>query len=78
MHMIQELTVSEKGTGAEIRPAVVSAIATGNAPVSYWLMLFVPYSYEECVGTHYRIYLMCKGFERGLWFIVFIREDEKV
>ena len=35
MHMIQELTVSEKGTGAEIRPAVVSAIATGIAPVSY-------------------------------------------
>ena len=49
MHMIQELTVSEKETGAEIRPAVVSAIATGNAPVSYWLMLFVPYSLRESV-----------------------------
>ena len=50
MHMIQELTVSEKETGAEIRPAVVSAIATGNAPVSYWLMLFVPYSLRRVCG----------------------------
>ena len=41
LHLIQEFTVSEKGTGAEMRPAVVAWIVTGNAPVSYWLMFCV-------------------------------------
>ena len=27
---------NEKGTGAEMRPAIVSGIVTGDAPVSYW------------------------------------------
>ena len=31
--------VNEKGTGAEICPAVVFGIVTGNAPVSYWSIL---------------------------------------
>ena len=26
----------QKETGAEMRPAIVSGIATGDAPVSYW------------------------------------------
>ena len=50
MRMIQDLTVSEKGTGAEMRPAVVSGIATGNSPVSYWLILCVPYSLRRVCG----------------------------
>ena len=32
---------NEKGTGAEIRPAIVCGIATGDAPVSYW-PIFLP------------------------------------
>ena len=31
---------NEKGTGAEVRPAVVSGIVTGDAPVSYWPTVF--------------------------------------
>ena len=31
---------NEKGTGAEIRPAIVSGIATGDAAVSYWPIFF--------------------------------------
>ena len=27
---------NERGTGAEMRLAIVSGIVTGNAPVSYW------------------------------------------
>lgn len=30
---------AEKGTGAEMRPANVSGIVTGDASVSYWLIL---------------------------------------
>ena len=33
---------NEKGTGAEIRPAIVSGIATGDAAVSYWPIYFFP------------------------------------
>ena len=29
-----------KGTGAEMRPAIVSGIVTENAPVSYWPIIF--------------------------------------
>ena len=29
----------EKGTGAEVRPVIVSGIVTGDASVSYWLIL---------------------------------------
>ena len=32
---------NEKGTGAEIRPAIVSGIATGDAAVSYWPIFFL-------------------------------------
>ena len=32
----------EKGTGAEVRPAVVSGIVTGDASVSYWPTIFLP------------------------------------
>ena len=31
---------NKKGTGAEMRPAVVSGIVTGHAPVSYWPISF--------------------------------------
>ena len=31
---------NEKGTGAEICPAVISGIVTGDASVSYWPMFF--------------------------------------
>jgi len=27
---------NERGTGAETRPAIVSGIVTGDAPLSYW------------------------------------------
>ena len=30
---------NEKGTGAEMRPAIASGIVTGHAPVSYWPIL---------------------------------------
>ena len=30
---------SEKRTGAEMRPAIVSGSVTGDAPVSYWPVL---------------------------------------
>ena len=30
---------NEKGTGAEMRPAIVSGSVTGDAPVSYWPVL---------------------------------------
>ena len=30
---------NEKGTGAEMRPAMVCGIVTGDAPVSYWPIL---------------------------------------
>ena len=34
---------NEKGHGAEMRPAIVSGIVTGNAKVSYWpVLLLVP------------------------------------
>ena len=35
MHVSRHF-VNEKGTGAQICPAVVSGILTGNAPVSCW------------------------------------------
>ena len=28
------------GTGAEVRPAIVSGIVTGDVPVSYWPIFF--------------------------------------
>ena len=31
---------NEKGTGAEMRPAIVPGIVTENAPVSYWPNFF--------------------------------------
>ena len=31
--------VKEKGTGAEMCPAIVSGIVTGDVPVSYWPIL---------------------------------------
>ena len=31
---------NEKGTGAEMRPAIVSGIVTGHAPISYWPFFF--------------------------------------
>ena len=31
-----------EGTGVEIRPAMVSGIVTGHAPVSYWPIFFFP------------------------------------
>ena len=31
---------SEKGTEAEMRPAIVCGIITGDAPVSCWLIFF--------------------------------------
>ena len=33
---------NEKGTGAEMRPAIVSGIVIGDALVSYWLV-FLPF-----------------------------------
>ena len=36
MHMIQELTVSEKGTGAEMRPAVDSGKILGLLLGTRW------------------------------------------
>ena len=30
---------NERGTGAEMRPAIVSGSVTGDAPVSYWPVL---------------------------------------
>ena len=33
---------NEKGTGAEMRPAIVSEIVIGDALVSYWLV-FLPF-----------------------------------
>ena len=35
--------INEKGTGAEMCPAIVSGIVTGNTKVSYW-SVFVPVS----------------------------------
>ena len=32
---------NENGNGAEMRPAIVSGIVTGDAPVSYW-PIFLP------------------------------------
>ena len=32
---------NEKATGAEIRPAIVSGIVTGDASVSYWPTIFL-------------------------------------
>ena len=32
----------EKGTGAEMRPAIVSGIVTGDVSVSYWPIFFSP------------------------------------
>lgn len=31
---------NQKGAGAEMPPAIVSGIVTGNAPVSYWPIFF--------------------------------------
>ena len=31
---------NEKGTGAEMCPAIISGIVTEDAPVSYWPMIF--------------------------------------
>lgn len=31
---------NEKGTGAEMRSAIVSGVVTGDAQVSYWPILF--------------------------------------
>ena len=36
----QSLKVNGKRSGAEIRPAIVSGIVTGDVPVSYWLIFF--------------------------------------
>ena len=33
---------SNKGTGAEMCPAIVSGMVTGDAPVSYWPILLCP------------------------------------
>ena len=33
--------INEKGTGAEVRPTIVSGIVTGDALVSYWC-IFLP------------------------------------
>ena len=31
---------NEKGTGAEMRPAIISGIVKGDVQVRYWLILF--------------------------------------
>ena len=41
MHVSRHF-VNERGNGAEICPAVVSGIVTGDAPVSYW-PIFPPF-----------------------------------
>ena len=33
---------TEKGTGTEMRPEIVSGIVTGDAPFSYWPFFSVP------------------------------------
>ena len=33
---------NDKGNGAEICPAIVSGMVTGDAPVSYWPILLCP------------------------------------
>lgn len=36
---IRRFRNAEKGTGAEMRPVIVSGIVSGDTPVSYWLIL---------------------------------------
>ena len=31
---------NEKGTGTEMRPAIVSGLVTGDAPISYWPIFY--------------------------------------
>ena len=50
---------NEKEIGAEIRPAIVSGIVIGNAPVSYW-------SLKKTRRKLGRV-IFCKGFWYGYW-----------
>ena len=36
---IRRFRSAEQGTGAEMRPVIVSGIVTGDTSVSYWLIL---------------------------------------
>ena len=36
---IRRVRNAEQGTGAEMRPVIVSGIVTGDTSVSYWLIL---------------------------------------
>ena len=48
---------NEKGTGAEMRPAIVSGIFTGHAPVSYWPFFFslsLATSQRSSTGANWR------------------------
>ena len=54
MHAILFMTVqpirhfrNAKGTGAEMSPAIVSGIATVDAPVSYWSFFPSPYQQPQ-------------------------------
>ena len=48
------LVRNQKGTGAEMRPAIVSGIVTGDAPVSYWQFLanFSPKVFAKVKSAH--------------------------
>ena len=39
-YVILWLVGHEKGTGTEMRPAIVSGIVIGDALISYWLIFF--------------------------------------
>ena len=42
-YSVRHHLINEKGTGAEMCPAIVSMILTGNTQVSYW-SVFIPVS----------------------------------
>ena len=58
---------NEKGTGTEIRPAIVSGIITKDVPVSYWpIFLLSPVTVRE-VSAKVNSPQSPFGFSSGKW-----------
>ena len=66
---------NERGTGAEMHPAVVSGIVTGDAPISYWPIFFslplvtVPERHGEVNSAQFFfLFLIKSGLKRSYFF----------
>ena len=68
---------NEKKTGAEMRPAIVSGIVTGHAPISYWPFFFslsLATSQKSSKGANWRSEIFScphylSRFETSLWSV---------